>query len=168
VAPGKFGPINAISPKYVGDSVARFLAAQPKPPMLWVRGDSDLIVSDNSFFDLGTLGKLGYVPGWPGEEVYPPQPMVGQTRHVLEQYAGAGRRVRGSGHRRRGAHTLCREAGGVHGRAVEGVGVSWENLVDRPGNHIRSQSACDDGRVGVDGAQPHGDAIASRACAQAR
>jgi pimeloyl-ACP methyl ester carboxylesterase len=62
VAPGKFGPINAISPKYVGDSVARFAAAQPKPPMLWVRGDSDMIVSDNSFFDLGTLGKLGYVP----------------------------------------------------------------------------------------------------------
>jgi len=90
VAPGKFGPINAISPKYVGDSVARFLAAQPKPPMLWVRGDSDTIVSDNSFFDLGTLGKLGYVPGWPGEEVYPPQPMVGQTRHVLAQYTAQG------------------------------------------------------------------------------
>jgi pimeloyl-ACP methyl ester carboxylesterase len=90
VAPGKFGPINAISPKYVGDSVARFAAAQPKPPMLWVRGDSDMIVSDNSFFDLGTLGKLGYVPGWPGEEVYPPQPMVSQTRHALEQYAAQG------------------------------------------------------------------------------
>lgn len=90
VAPGKFGPINAISPRYVGDSVARFIAAQPKPPMLWVRGDSDMIVSDNSFFDLGTLGKLGYVPGWPGEEVYPPQPMVSQTRHVLEQYAAQG------------------------------------------------------------------------------
>jgi len=86
VAPGKFGPINAVSPKYVGDSVKKFIAASPKPPMLWVRGDSDMIVSDNSFFDLGTLGKLGYVPGWPGEEVYPPQPMVGQTRAVLEQY----------------------------------------------------------------------------------
>jgi hypothetical protein len=43
-----------------------------------------MIVSDNSFFDFGTLGKLGYVPGWPGEEVYPPQPMVGQTRSMLE------------------------------------------------------------------------------------
>jgi pimeloyl-ACP methyl ester carboxylesterase len=86
VAPGKFGPINAISPKYVGDSVKIFIAAEPKPFMLWIRGDSDMIVSDNSFFDLGTLGKLGYVPGWPGEEVYPPQPMVGQTRHILEQY----------------------------------------------------------------------------------
>jgi len=86
VAPGKYGPINALSPKYVGDSVERFIAAQPKPPILWVRGDSDMIVSDNSFFDLGTLGKLGYVPGWPGEEVYPPQPMVSQTRHVLDSY----------------------------------------------------------------------------------
>jgi pimeloyl-ACP methyl ester carboxylesterase len=90
VAPGKYGPINAISPKYVGDSVARFIAASPKPPMLWVRGDADMIVSDSSFFDLGTLGKLGFVPGWPGEDVYPPQPMVSQTRHVLEQYAANG------------------------------------------------------------------------------
>jgi pimeloyl-ACP methyl ester carboxylesterase len=86
VAPGKFGPINALSPKYVGDSVERFITASPKPPILWVRGDSDQIVSDNSLFDFGTLGKLGFVPGWPGEVVYPPQPMVGQVRHVLEQY----------------------------------------------------------------------------------
>jgi len=86
VAPGKFGPINAISPKYVGDSVEKFLSASVKPHMLWIRGDSDMIVSDNSFFDLGTLGKLGYVPGWPGEEIYPPQPMVGQVRSILEKY----------------------------------------------------------------------------------
>lgn len=86
VAPGKFGPINALSPKYVGDSVEKFVGAENKPFILWVRGDSDLIVSDSSFFDFGTLGKLGYVPGWPGEEIYPPQPMVSQTRYVLEQY----------------------------------------------------------------------------------
>ncbi len=90
VAPGKFGPINAISPKYVGDSVEKFVGAAHKPFVLWVRGDSDMIVSDNSFFDLGTLGKLGYVPGWPGEDVYPPQPMVGQTRYVLDQYKANG------------------------------------------------------------------------------
>jgi pimeloyl-ACP methyl ester carboxylesterase len=90
VAPGKFGPINALSPKYVGDSVTKFIDANPKPPMLWVRGDSDQIVSDNSLFDFGTLGKLGFVPGWPGEDVYPPQPMVGQTRNVLEQYKAKG------------------------------------------------------------------------------
>lgn len=90
VAPGKFGPINALSPKYVGGSVEKFLGAANKPFILWVRGDSDMIVSDNSFFDFGTLGKLGYVPGWPGEEVYPPQPMVGQTRSLLEKYKAQG------------------------------------------------------------------------------
>lgn len=86
VAPGRWGPINASSPKYVGDSVKRFISASPKPPILWVRGSDDQIVSDDSLFDFGTLGKLGFVPGWPGEEVYPPQPMLGQTRAVLDQY----------------------------------------------------------------------------------
>ena len=90
VAPGNFGPINALSPKYVGNTVKDFIASPNKPHVLWIRGDSDMIVSDNSFFDFGTLGKLGYVPGWPGEDVYPPQPMVGQTRHVLEQYKANG------------------------------------------------------------------------------
>ncbi len=90
VAPGKFGPTNAISPKYVGDTVERFIHAEPKPFILWVRGESDQIVSDNSLFDFGTLGQLGLVPGWPGEEIYPPQPMVGQIRHVLEQYKANG------------------------------------------------------------------------------
>lgn len=90
VAPGKWGGINASTPKYVGDSVQRFINADPKPAVLWVRGDSDQIVSDNSLFDLGTLGKLGLVPGYPGEAVYPPQPMVSQTRNVLEQYAAQG------------------------------------------------------------------------------
>jgi len=90
VAPGSFGPINALSPKYVGDSVQKFVGAEHKPFILWVRGDSDQIVSDSSLFDFGTLGQLGFVPGWPGEDVYPPQPMVSQTRHVLEQYKANG------------------------------------------------------------------------------
>lgn len=86
VAPGKWGPANALSPKYHQDSVAKLLAANPKPPVLWVRGSHDQIVSDMSLFCLGTLGQLGAIPGWPGSEVYPPQPMVGQTRAVLEKY----------------------------------------------------------------------------------
>lgn len=86
VAPGRFGPANAISPKYVGDTVKRFLAVEPKPPILWVRGSDDQIVADGSLFDLGTLGAAGIVPGWPGAEVFPPQPMVTQTRAVLEGY----------------------------------------------------------------------------------
>lgn len=94
VAPGVFGPINALSPKYVGDSVERLVHAAHKPPILWVRGSDDQIVSDTSLFDFGTLGQLGIVPGWPGAEVYPPQPMLAQTRAVLERYQANGGRYR--------------------------------------------------------------------------
>jgi pimeloyl-ACP methyl ester carboxylesterase len=90
VAPGTWGPINAVSPKFFNTS--GLVDLDNKPPILWVRGDSDLIVSDNSMFDFGALGKMGFVPGWPGEEVYPPQPMVSQMRDVLERYAANGGR----------------------------------------------------------------------------
>jgi len=86
VAPGKWGPINATCPKYFNTSGIANLT----PPILWVRGDADQIVSDTSFFDFGTLGQMGFVPGWPGAEVYPPQPMVSQTRAVLELYKANG------------------------------------------------------------------------------
>lgn len=89
VAPGKFGPANALSPVYAGD-VSKLAHISPKPPVLWVRGADDQIVGDNSLFDMGTLGALGVIPGWPGAEVYPPQPMVGQTRAVLESYQAHG------------------------------------------------------------------------------
>ena len=39
-------------------------------------------------------GQAGVVPGWPGAEVIPPQPMVAQTRAVLERYAANGGSVR--------------------------------------------------------------------------
>lgn len=94
VAPGVWGPNNALSPKYVGDTVERLVSAPSKPALLWVRGADDQIVGDASLFDIGTLGKLGAVPGWPGEAVFPPQPMVAQTRKVLERYAAAGGRFR--------------------------------------------------------------------------
>src|SRR6266508_2913287 len=90
VAPGACGPVNAMSPKYLSHSVQRFVAASPKPPILWVRGADDQIVSDSSFFEFGTLGKFGAVPGWPGDEIYPSQPMVSQTRAVLELYQASG------------------------------------------------------------------------------
>ncbi|HML22948.1 MAG TPA: alpha/beta hydrolase [Aggregatilinea sp.] len=102
VAPGVWGPINAMSAKYAAP-VEGLYAADPKPPVLWVRGSDDQIVSDMSLFDFGTLGKLGAVPGYPGEDVFPPQPMVSQTRAVLEQYAARGGSFReevieGTGH----------------------------------------------------------------------
>ncbi len=90
VAPGAWGAANALSPKYVGDTVQRLLAAGPKPPVLWVRGSHDLAVGDAALSCPGTLGSMGAIPGWPGMAVYPPQPMISQTRAVLEQYAAAG------------------------------------------------------------------------------
>ena len=60
-----------------------------KPPVLWVHGSDDMIVGDESLFDLATLGKLNYIPGWPGIEAAAPQPMVSQTRAVLITYAAA-------------------------------------------------------------------------------
>jgi len=89
-APGTRGVNNAISPKYC--DVSGFAEIGNGPDVLWVRGDSDQIVSDASAVDLGYLGQVGAVPGWPGPEVYPPQPMVGQMRHVLDRYRAAGGR----------------------------------------------------------------------------
>ena len=53
-------------------------------------GDKDAIVSDGSFFDLNMLGQVGVIPGWPGAEVAPPQPMKVQTRAVLDRYRANG------------------------------------------------------------------------------
>jgi pimeloyl-ACP methyl ester carboxylesterase len=89
VAPGDFGPINALTPKYI-NVADRLMAAEPKVPVLWVRGSNDMIVSDQSFFDMATLGSMGFLPGWPGVEVVPPQPMVSQTRSIFEKYQSLG------------------------------------------------------------------------------
>ncbi len=88
VAPGTHGVNNALSPKYC--NLAAFADITPKPPVLWVRGDSDSIVSDTSMFDLGYLGQIGAVPGWPGADEHPPQPMIAQTRAVLDRYRADG------------------------------------------------------------------------------
>jgi hypothetical protein len=89
VAPGMWGAANALSPKYAGD-VSRLYAVMPKPGILWLRGANDLAVSDTALSDPGTLGQMGLIPGWPGADVYPPQPMLRQTRAVLAKYAAAG------------------------------------------------------------------------------
>ncbi|WP_226007573.1 alpha/beta fold hydrolase [Natrinema salinisoli] len=90
VAPGERGVNNAISPKYCDLATITDIDPDDKPPVLWIRGDSDQIVSNASLFDLGTLGRMGELPDWPGEDVFPPQPMVDQTRAVLETYADRG------------------------------------------------------------------------------
>ncbi len=89
-APGIFGPVNAASPKYNTDLAERLISTPEKPKLLWIRGSDDLIVSDQSLFDMGVLGKMGLIPGYPGEEEYPAQPMIAQTRHVLESYQKEG------------------------------------------------------------------------------
>ncbi|MFB9239207.1 alpha/beta fold hydrolase [Plantactinospora siamensis] len=112
MAPGDRGVLNALSPAYfriaddlvaVAGAAGRGAAAggdgrgaapgttgRGAPPIVWVRGDADVIVSDTALMDLAHLGSLGVVPGWPGAATHPAQPMVGQTRAVLERYAAAG------------------------------------------------------------------------------
>lgn len=83
-SPGDKGIANAMSPKYV--NLSGIIDINPKPPILWFRGAKDSIVSDASLLDIGYLGKLGYVPDWPGDEFFPAHPMVAQTRYILERY----------------------------------------------------------------------------------
>ena len=87
-APGARGVLNTLAPTHF--RIDDLSMVNPKPPILWVRGTDDVIVSDTSLYDLAFLGSLGVVPGWPGPDVCPPQPMVSQTRHVLDGYAAAG------------------------------------------------------------------------------
>ncbi len=88
VAPGGRGVLNTMAPTVF--DVSGVVDLPVKPPVLWIRGDADVIVSDTSVFDLAHLGSLGAVPGWPGPEECPPQPMVTQTRAVLDRYAASG------------------------------------------------------------------------------
>jgi pimeloyl-ACP methyl ester carboxylesterase len=94
IAPGDRGVLNSMAPTHFRTDPADLAALDPKPPILWIRGADDVIVSDTSLYDFGYLGQLGVVPGWPGAETWPPQPMVSQTRAVLDAYAAAGGRYR--------------------------------------------------------------------------
>ena len=101
VAPGARGILNALSPKYCNWS--GIVDLDPKPPVLWTHGTADIVVADGSAWEMGALGAGGHVEGWPGADVFPPQPMVSQIRDVLERYRDAGGRVEiemfeGSGH----------------------------------------------------------------------
>lgn len=101
VVAGGRGVLNTIAPNNF--RLDRLPTLAVKPPILWVRGGDDVIVSDTSLYDFARLGELGVVPGWPGPQAYPVQPMVGQTRAVLEEYAAAGGSYReveiaGTGH----------------------------------------------------------------------
>lgn len=90
VVAGSRGVLNTMTPCY--GNLSAFLDVRRKPDVLWIRGDADRIVSDESMMELGYLGKIGMVPGWPGEKIYPPQPMIRQTRYFLNQYQERGGR----------------------------------------------------------------------------
>lgn len=87
-APGETGVLPAFNRKYF--NAGGLVNIHPKPPILWLRGEDDLIVSDNGAFDLAALGAMGAVPGYPGADECPPQPMLQQTRVVLDRYAANG------------------------------------------------------------------------------
>jgi pimeloyl-ACP methyl ester carboxylesterase len=87
-AAGPSGVLNTMAPRYFDAS--GIVDLLEKPPVLWIHGENDVIVSDASYFDINYLGQVGVIPGWPGEDVAPAQPMVTQTRAVLDRYAAAG------------------------------------------------------------------------------
>ncbi len=100
-APGTRGIVNALSGRYCDWS--SLVDVDPKPPVLWTHGTADVVVADGSLVEMGLLGQIGAVPGWPGPDVFPPQPMVTQIRTLLEQYRQGGGTVimqmlEGSGH----------------------------------------------------------------------
>jgi pimeloyl-ACP methyl ester carboxylesterase len=88
LAPGGRGVLNAMSPKHYDASAIVDLPR--KPPITWVRAGEDQVVSDTSMFDLAHLGQLGAIPGWPGPDVLPPQPMDQQMRALLDTYRDRG------------------------------------------------------------------------------
>ena len=92
IAAGDRGVLNTMAPTHF--RIEDLSGVSPKPPILWLRGADDVIVSDTSLYDLAYLGSVAAVPGWPGEQTWPPQPMLAQTRAVLDGYAGAGGRYR--------------------------------------------------------------------------
>lgn len=100
-AAGTRGVLNTMTPRYF--TVSGIVDLAVKPPILWIHGDQDAIVSDASFFDINYLGEVGVIPGWPGAEVAPAQQMKVQTRNVLDAYAANGGRYtelvfEGAGH----------------------------------------------------------------------
>lgn len=90
-ATGDKGVLNTMSPKWYNASAIADL--ERKPPVVWIHGSEDKVVSNASLFDLATLGQLGAIPGWPGADLLPSQPMVDQTRAVLQRYRANGGEV---------------------------------------------------------------------------
>jgi pimeloyl-ACP methyl ester carboxylesterase len=91
-APGTTGVMNAMAPTNM--NLAALADIEPQPPILWLRGERDVVISDSSAMDIVQRGRTGAIPDYPGAEVAPPQPMLAQTHAVLDAYAAAGGRYR--------------------------------------------------------------------------
>ena len=119
-APGERGVLNTMAPTVLDLSGITELPV--KPPVLWVRGDADAIVSDTSVFDLAFLGSVGAVPGLAGGRRLPaaadghPDPRgarpVRRQRRALPRGAAARRRALTA--RRAPAGVRRRAAGAPH------------------------------------------------------
>ena len=98
---GDKGVSNTMSVQYC--NLSALADVRPQMPILWLHGDKDVMVSDCSACDVAVLGQMGIMPGYPGAEEFPAQPMVKQMRYVLEQYHAKGgyyqeHLIAGSGH----------------------------------------------------------------------
>ena len=87
-APGPGGLVNAVSRRYFDASALADIC--PRPPILWIRGAEDRMISNAAVLDIAALGAWGMVPGWPGAQECPPQPMLDQIRALLERYRANG------------------------------------------------------------------------------
>ena len=92
VIAGDKGICNTMAPEYCNTSALAEI--EPLVPILYFQGDDDIIVSDHSLSDINVSGERQIIPGWPGSEKAPAQPMVSQTRKVLGRYQQRGGKVR--------------------------------------------------------------------------
>lgn len=83
--PGKWGAVNALSPLYQKELIKNLTDSYHcKPELIWIHGKQDGIVSNQSYADIGYLGKIGVIPDWPGEEIYPQQKMIDELRELFD------------------------------------------------------------------------------------
>jgi len=87
-APGPRGLVNAVSRRYFDASALADI--RPQPPILWIRGADDRMISNAALLDIAALGAWSLIPGWPGADECPPQPMIDQIRAVLDRYRANG------------------------------------------------------------------------------
>jgi hypothetical protein len=83
--PGKWGVVNALSPLYQQNILEKLKqSTEHKPELVWIHGKQDGIVSNQSYADVGHLGKLGIIPDWPGDHRYPTQKMIDEIREMFQ------------------------------------------------------------------------------------